>query len=307
MHTKSLQFTHPKAIFKKLYQCTTQPLRFKRVEPLPKLKEQIERVVKEVGDIDCHFSNNDTTPPPQALIEEVIELPETIYTQMGISSIIYIKEFQEILKLEDKENLLSILDRLLPLQSNTKYIITGSMVNSMKYIFEEVKYLYNFAKRVKLAPLLVDDLTHHFQKQFLKTGRVISTELASNIHSLVEGHPWYAQQLGEIAYAHTRGFLTHDILQDSFDSLLQLHSYRYQIITSNLSRYQISFLKAVLDGVSLFSSSQVIKEYSLRSSANVKRQKESFKKKEILTEEGGKMLFLDPLFKIWLKEHYFKF
>lgn len=266
-------------------------------------KELIAELKIEIGQLK---SQAEITNPPHPLIKAVLELPEIISNEIEEAITIHFSEFQELLKFEDKSNLLELMDKLLPLQQQTNYIITGSMVNAMKLIFEEVKYLYNFATRVKLSPLLKKELIEYYQKQFLKTGRVVSNKLASQMYDFIEGHPWYAQQLGEITYSHTRGFLTQEVLQKSFTSLLHLHSYRYQIITSNLSRYQISFLKAVLDGVTLFSSSKVIQEYSLSSSANVNRQKESFKRKEILTEEGGKMEFIDPLFKIWLKEHYFK-
>jgi hypothetical protein len=77
------------------------------------------------------------------------------------------------------------------------------------------------------------------------------------------------------------------------------------MITSRLTRYQISFIKAILDNNNQLCSSETMKKYGFNSSANVKRLKDAVQKKELLTQEGDQWLFLDPIFKRWLKEIYF--
>ena len=76
---------------------------------------------------------------------------------------------------------------------------------------------------------------------------------------------------------------------------------------SDLTTFQVSFLRAVVDGHLKFSTAEVIKKYSLNSSANVRRLKDALMKKEILTFEGQdeRPVILDPLFEYWLKNHYF--
>jgi len=124
------------------------------------------------------------------------------------------------------------------------------------------------------------------------------------MYQLTEGHPYYTQQLAEIAYYKTKGFMTEAILNESFDYLTELHSDLFREITGRLSIYQLSFVRAILDGVTKFSAQEILDKYKFNSSANVVRLKEAVQKKEILEQEGEKWYFLDPLFKSWLKRVY---
>ena len=69
---------------------------------------------------------------------------------------------------------------------------------------------------------------------------------------------------------------------------------------------QVSLLKAILDGHVKFTSAEVIEEYRLNSSANVRRLKDALCKKEIVYfDESGKPQIIDPLFEYWVRRYYF--
>ena len=61
-----------------------------------------------------------------------------------------------------------------------------------------------------------------------------------------------------------------------------------------------------MDNVEQLCAADTMSYYGFNSSANVKRLKDAVKRKEILTEENGQWVFLDPLFKTWLKTVYFE-
>jgi len=248
----------------------------------------------------------DTDPVPDYISAKILNLPELLAERFSTNPVIYIEEFQEVLLHDDSYETLKILEKTWFTQQRTTYIITGSFVNSMKEIFEEKKFFYNFAERIKLQPLDEKQLTDFIIRNYLKAGRVVSKELAMKMYSFTEGHPWYSQQLGDISFALTRGYLTEQIFLQSCSSLMELHSYRFQLITSRLSRFQINFLKAIMDDVTQLSALNTMTQYGFNSSANVKRLKDAVQKKEILTEERGKWEFLDPLFKTWLRTVYFE-
>ena len=89
-------------------------------------------------------------------------------------------------------------------------------------------------------------------------------------------------------------------------SLLSIHEPRFTSIVDDLTDHQLSLLRAVLDGVTRLSASDVIDKYGLNSSANVRRVKDALKKKEVLTfNEKDEPVVLDPLFEYWLAKHYF--
>ena len=47
-------------------------------------------------------------------------------------------------------------------------------------------------------------------------------------------------------------------------------------------------------------------QFKLGTSANVNRIKQALIQKEIIDMDGTEPMFLDPLYRIWLKNYYFK-
>jgi hypothetical protein len=75
---------------------------------------------------------------------------------------------------------------------------------------------------------------------------------------------------------------------------------------SDLTTFQVNLLRAIVDGHTRFSSAEVIRNYSLNSSANVRRLKDALCKKEIITfDEDDNPHIIDPLFEYWVTRTYF--
>ena len=75
---------------------------------------------------------------------------------------------------------------------------------------------------------------------------------------------------------------------------------------SDLTTFQVCLLRAIVDGHVKFSSAEVIKRYSLNSSANVRRLKDALCKKEIITfDDEDVPHIIDPLFEYWVTRTYF--
>ena len=88
--------------------------------------------------------------------------------------------------------------------------------------------------------------------------------------------------------------------------MISVHEPYFKSIIYDLTDHQLSLIKAVLDGVTKFSASDVIEKYRLNSSANVRRVKDALKKKEVLTfNEKDEPVILDPLLEYWLINRYF--
>ena len=68
----------------------------------------------------------------------------------------------------------------------------------------------------------------------------------------------------------------------------------------------IRSLKAILCGRTKFTSTEVIEEFGLSSSANVRRLKDALAKKEIVDfENQAAPRVIDPLFEYWVRTRYF--
>ena len=222
------------------------------------------------------------------------------------SALIYIKNFQNILRLQDWEKTVAALSRDMQRENAPAYIISGSGINAMKYIFEDRKLFYRQYERVRLSPIDERSVTDHIIKTFLRVGRVVEQSQAEYIYNVADGHPWYIWQIAETCFGLTKGYLSNSLIAKAVDSLLFTHSVRFQETVDNLSRYQLYFLRAVFDGISKSSSSEVIEQYRLNSSANVHRIKEALTKKEVITIDGQDTpRIIDPIFRLWLERFYF--
>ena len=94
---------------------------------------------------------------------------------------------------------------------------------------------------------------------------------------------------------------------EALSQLLSIHEPRFKATMSDLTTFQVSLLRAVIDGHSKFSSAEVIHRYGLNSSANVRRLKDALCKKEILTfDEEDVPHIIDPLFEYWVTKYYFE-
>ena len=239
-------------------------------------------------------------------LREVQRRAESAQTNL----ILIFDEFHEILRLEDWDTPLRTLEKELEKHQhpNTSVVFCGSFTNAMRVIFDDIKFFYHVCDRIRFSKIDEKSFTDFIIRSFLKAGRVVSKELALHIYRLTNGQPWYTQQLADIAYSLTRGYLTEAIINQAYELLMELHSYRFKYLTARLSNYQISFLKAIIDGVDRFSSLEALTTYNLQSSANVNRIKDALTKKEIIefsTKTHRINHFLDPLYETWLRTRYF--
>ena len=126
------------------------------------------------------------------------------------------------------------------------------------------------------------------------------------IANLVECHPYYVQQLAQIAWLRSSRTCSEEIILQSLESLMLQLSMLFQAMTDNLTKSQVDFLRAILEGVEQFSSKETLTQYNMGTSANVLKIKQALFNKEITDKEGEKLVFLDPLYKHWLEKKYFK-
>lgn len=228
-------------------------------------------------------------------------------SSMDSRTVISLEEFQNILRLENWETLIHLMERQLQKENGPLFIISGSGVNAMKHIFEEKKMFYRLYERVGLSPIDEKSVSDHIIKTFLRVGRVVEQEQTEYIYDITEGHPWYIWQIANSCFNLTKGYLSDSLLNEAVSSLLYTHSIRFQEITESLSRYQIYLLRAVFDGITRISSSEVISQYRLNSSANVHRLKEALTKKEVIVFDSQDVpRIIDPIFRLWLAKFYFK-
>ena len=241
-----------------------------------------------------------------AQIEEILMLPDKLAHEYGTHVIFYFRQFQDILLFDDPHRTFLLLEKVWKKHTGTNFIITGDRFNAMEEIFQEKKYFYQFAQHIELAPIDEKIFSEYIIKGFQKAGKVIHPEQAASIYNLVEGDPWYTQHLASICFSLTKGFVNEGIIRQATQQLINLHDFEFHSIVYSLSKYQVRMIKAALEGVTKFTSADVLDKYRLNSSANVSRLKEALTKKEIINfNEKKPATFLDPLFKLWFINYFF--
>ena len=241
-------------------------------------------------------------------MEAMMRLPFRIAEEKGQSFFVILEEFQNLMMDKNHEDMFKALERVFAENNRAAtFVITGSQVNAMKYIFAEKKFFYRQIEHLPLQKVDNMEISEHIVKGFMVSGKVLDRELAKGAVELFRGQMWYLNHFTSICDNLTRGYINEGILMEALKILISIHEPRFMAIVNDLTDHQLSLLRAVLDGVVKFSASEVIEKYALNSSANVRRVKDALKKKEVLTfNEKDEPLILDPLFEYWVSKKYFE-
>lgn len=243
-------------------------------------------------------------------IAAMLRLPQSIATAKGIPFYVILKEFQTILFSDQHEEFLTVMENVFReknVRPSASYIMTGSSVNAMKYIFAEKKYFYRQVVHLPIQNVENREIIEYVVRGFLYgSGKSFERDLAMGACELFKCNMWYINHLASICDRLSKGFINEGIMMEALRAMISLHEPRFMNMINDLTDHQVSLLKAVLDGVVKFSASDVIEKYHLNSSANVRRVKDALRKKEVITfNEKDEPVVLDPLFQYWLENHYF--
>lgn len=245
-------------------------------------------------------------------VYKMIRMPQRIAEERCRPYYIIMEDFQNLMLADDYEDVFKIIeeffrerDRMKP--ASASFIMSGSQVNAMKYIFEEKKFFYRQVEKINLGVVDDREIIEYIVKGFMVSGKVIERDLVLGACKLFRGDMWYMNHFTAICDTMSRGYINEGILMDALRTIISIHEPRFYSIVNDLTDHQLSLLLAILDGVTRFSASDVIEKYRLNSSANVRRVKDALKKKEVITfNEKDEPVILDPLFEYWVSNHYFE-
>ncbi|MGN0202855.1 MAG: hypothetical protein ACI399_08145 [Candidatus Cryptobacteroides sp.] len=243
----------------------------------------------------------------------ILRLPYILASGQSGRVFLIIDEFQNIDLTEDGDRIFNMMEKVMDEVkaaggSRFSYIFLGSRVNAMADIFIARHHFYRRVQRLPLSKVDEREIVEHLIKGFLASGKVADRELLSGACRLLKCNLFYINHFTSISDSLSKGYIMETVMLEALKTLLAIHTGRFIAMMSDLTTFQVSLLKAVVDGNAKFSTAEVIRKYSLNSSANVRRLKDALMKKEILTFEGQdeRPVILDPLFEYWLKNHYFK-
>lgn len=240
----------------------------------------------------------------------MLSLPMRMSQDMGQPFYMIISEFQNLMMSDDSDDLFKVMEEVMrgkARDDRSSFVLMGSEVNAMKYIFEEKKWFWRLVNHVRLQNVEDREIIEHVVKGFASGGKVIERELILGACRLFRSDMWRINRFFAICDSMSKGYINEAILMDALRSMIALEEPHFKRIINDLTDHQLSLVRAALDGVKKFSASDVIERYSLNSSANVRRVKDALKKKEVLAfDEKDEPVFLDPLLEYWLNKYYFE-
>lgn len=244
--------------------------------------------------------------PDRQQAAAMLRLPETIAERTGTGAVVVLREFQNIAMTED-DTLPDLAEEVWTGCRKTSFIFSGSATNAMKDIFFRQKYFWCFAENVEIGPVDEKEMCDYINKGFQKSGKVAERELLAGAVRLLDGNCWYINQLFSFCDSLSRGYINEGVLGEALEMLVAAHEPRFMETASGMTGHQTSLFRAILDGVTRFSSGEIIGKYRLNSSANVRRVKDALQKKEIITfDADDNPHILDPLFRYWMTKYFFR-
>ena len=245
-------------------------------------------------------------------VKAILSLPYNIAADMGVQLYVIIDEFQNVMLTEDGDKLLKVFESVIkgvPEEFRRKacFIFSGSQYNAMNDIFQVKRYFWRMVERVELQEIETKDIVDSVVRSFLASGKVIERDLVTGVCKLFRNNIFYINHFAAICDSLTKGYIMEPVMVDSLDAILAIHEPRFVAIMNDLTTFQVCLLRAILDGHTKFSSSEVIRHYNLNSSANVRRLKDALCKKEIVAfDNEEEPRILDPLFEYWVAKYYFE-
>jgi len=240
----------------------------------------------------------------------MLKFPFLLSADKGNKMLLILDEFQSLDSTEDSYHLFKTMEGILKeaSSSNSSCIVfmTGSEYNAMDDIFNRRKVFFRLVQVYHPSPFNEKEIIDHIHRGLMSSGKVVDNELLLGVCKLFRNNIWYINHFMAICDHLSKGYIMEPILKQALNMMISLHETRFRTATSDLTGFQLQYLKAILDGHTRFSSVEVISKYGLHSSANVKRVREALIKKEIITfNEKDDPEFLDPLFEYWIKKYFF--
>ncbi len=238
--------------------------------------------------------------------DEVLDLAEHIAKEKGLKIVICIDEFQNIAEFDDPDYFQKKLRSHWQQHQHVAYCLYGSKRHMMLEVFTDTsKPFYKFGNLMFLNKIETPHLVEFFNSRFADTGKHITDEASRLIATLVDNHPYYAQQLAQLSWLRAKKKCTEEIVREAHTALVEQLSLLFVTITETLTNQQLNYLKALIAGEKAISSTETMHRYNISSPTSIVRSKAALLKNDILDNKAGEYSFQDPIYAHWLKTQYF--
>lgn len=272
-------------------------------------KTFIRGLVPEISfgpDPQTEFSLKLNLPEGTRTLQDILDLPERMARAKGLRLVFCIDEFQNIAMLPDPLGFQKILRASWQHHDAVCHAIYGSKRHMMMDLFNKQSMpFFRFGDIMFLEKVQRKDWVPFIQRRFASRKKAIAPNVCDFLCERMQDHSYHVQLLGHASWLRTTGrTCTRPIVETALQDLLNQHDALYHRLVDDLTTPQLNYLRALLNGITRFTTMETIRRFNLGSSAHVKRMTTALENKEVLDFVGKETEWIDPLFKIWLEERF---
>lgn len=232
----------------------------------------------------------------------ILQLPETLAEEKGLKIMVCIDEFQQLANLPEYKDLIGKMRSQWQRQQRATYCLYGSKRHMMVDIFNNANSpMYRFGQVVFLKKIPKGDWTAFIVRAFAGTGKSITRELAEKICDITVCHSWYIQQLCFFLWNLTAGEVEASTVDLALKQVININTPMFQNDTDALTISQRELLSAIANGERQLSSIKTRQRYNLGNPNTLVRNKRMLQERDIITLSSGTLVFVDPIYRLWLR------
>jgi len=235
-------------------------------------------------------------------IEGLLKVVEQMYRRKKL--VVFIDEFQDLLKIKDHSELLAILRSRIQFQGDIPYVYAGSIRNQMHQIFYDVNSpFYKAALPLEVGPLDDPHFSTFLVKKFKGGEREVSPDLMEQIFKLTGRAAGDVQALCSALWdCSSRGnLLTLEVLSVALEHIFAQESKGYEMTLVQLTASQIKCLSALArkGGGSPYSA-EFMKAAGVGTASSVTRSLNRLEANRVIYRRADSYTFSNPFFRHWM-------
>ena len=239
--------------------------------------------------------------------DEILDLSERIAEAKGVKIVVCIDEFQNIAEFEDPLFFQRRLRAHWQRHKKVSYCLYGSKRHMMMEVFADSSMpFYKFGDIFFLNKIDTEHFIPFITERFSSTGKSITEDACRKIIALADNHPYYVQQLSQLAWLRTSGQCDVETVVKAHLSLVEQLSLLFSNLMETLTFQQTCYLHALIAGEKSITSAETMYRYHISSATAASRSLKTLIKKDILDSTSGEISFQDPIFEYWLRHDYYQ-
>lgn len=215
--------------------------------------------------------------------------------------VVYLDEFQQILKLEDAERILWDMRNAIQQHERCRYVFAGSVKTLMDSIFlDSRKPFFNSAIPFEVSAIDRERYWEFVASKFHETGREIEREAFDLVYEFTDGVVGDLQEVFSEAWNQSVSFVKRSSIEEALRVCVERKKGLFMALVSRYSERQMRVLRAVAAmGASKPTSMAFLKASQSRSPSYVKTTLERFVSDGVLLDD---FRFENPFFGQWFAQ-----